>query len=104
MKTVRDRKLTILTACTMLLLSLAGFLFWMHTAIAGTAVGVSLGRVGLSSLKYRGQELLSRGDFRVERVVMEDQSGALFEADLTATIRTDAKRGEVNRIYSWGSV
>jgi hypothetical protein len=100
MKSAKSRKLTILTG---LLACAAGLAFWIHHAIAG-GVLVTWGPSGITSLKYRGQELLSVGEFRVERVMMRDKAGTAFDADLTATVRTDPKSGELRRIFTWGTV
>lgn len=104
MKRDGNRKLKIVAACAALLFCAAGFLFWMHGAGAGPGVAIAWGPAGINSLKYGGRELLSAGDFRVERVVMKDKTGAMFDADLTATVRIDPKRREVKRIYMWGSI
>ncbi|MGH9626830.1 MAG: hypothetical protein ACRD7E_00480, partial [Bryobacteraceae bacterium] len=77
---------------------------WFRTVAARAGVDVTFGPEGLGSLKYREEELLGSGTFRVDRVVMKGDTGTAFDADLTSTIRTDTNRKEVTRQYKWGSV
>ena len=77
---------------------------WIGSARAHFAVSLTLGKAGLSSLRYMGRQMLKSGDFHVNRVVLKDQAGRAFDADLTSIVRVVPERGEVERVYTWGTV
>ncbi len=93
-----------LTAFLLAILCAVGLLIWLKSARADSGLTIAFGPAGLSSLKYHGREMLAYGDFRVNRIAMKDRAGNAFDADLTSIVKVDSARGELKRIYTWGTL
>ncbi len=65
---------------------------------------LAYGPNGLSSLRYRGWQLLAYGDLRVSHVVMRDGAGNTSPGSLESTLESDPPAGRVLRKFAWGEV
>jgi hypothetical protein len=78
-------------------------LLFTHSGSAQT-VNIAMNNQGLTSLTFNGNQFLSYGDFRVNRVLMRDASGNTFNADLTVNASANQALQQLTLAYSWGSV
>jgi hypothetical protein len=79
----------------------AGGLIWSRTR---RSVSIRFGNHGLSSIRYHGQELLARGDFRVNQVVLRRGTRAAYPGELFPVIKFDPKGKSVYQTFVWGTV
>ena len=88
-------------SCVLVLALLVPYLLWGHMK---SRVAVQFDNTGLTSLSYKGTNLLKFGDPRVLRVVMRNSSGATFPADLQSILRANKAKREMTRNFLWGTV
>ena len=65
---------------------------------------LQFGPAGLTSLRYRGSQMLGFGNLHVEHVILRNAAGQDHPAALDSTLAYDAAAGSVRRTFPWGDV